>query len=65
MPGGRAAERAGDRRESTQVDANASMDRRRHKTLGCNYEQNVLALPRKDRPTATREDATGEDRLEM
>ena len=47
------------------MDANASMDRRRHKTLGCNYEQNVLALPRKDRPTATREDATGEDRLEM
>jgi transposase len=48
--------------DSTLVDANASMDSLRHKTLGCTYEEYVLALRRQDQPTATREDATAQDR---
>jgi transposase len=48
--------------DSTVVDANASMDSLRHKTLGCTYEEYILALRRQDQPTATREDAAAQDR---
>jgi transposase len=48
--------------DSTLVDANASMDSLRHKTLGCTYEEYVLALRRQDQPTATREEAAAQDR---
>jgi hypothetical protein len=48
--------------DSTQVDANASMDSLRHKTLGCTYEEYVVALRRQDRPAATREEAAAQDR---
>lgn len=48
--------------DSTLVDANASMDSLRHKTLGCTYEEYILALRRQDQPTATREDAAAKDR---
>ena len=48
--------------DSTLVDANASMDSLRHKTLGCTYEEYILALRRQDQPTATREEAAAEDR---
>src|SRR5436190_11673298 len=48
--------------DSTLVDANASMDSLRHKTLGCTYEEYVLALRRQDQPTATREEAAADDR---
>ena len=46
----------------TLVDANASMDSLRHKTLGCTYEEYILALRRQDQPTATREEAAAQDR---
>jgi transposase len=48
--------------DSTQVDANASMDSLRHKTLGCTYEAYVLALRRQDQPDATARDAKNADR---
>jgi transposase len=48
--------------DSTLIDANASMDSLRHKTLGCTYEEYVLALRRQDAPRATREDAKAADR---
>lgn len=48
--------------DSTLVDANASMDSLRHKTLGCTYEEYIVALRRQDQPTATREEAAAEDR---
>jgi transposase len=48
--------------DSTQVDANASMDSLRHKTLGCTYEEYVLALKRQDQPEATPSEAKAADR---
>jgi transposase len=48
--------------DSTLVDANASMDSLRHRTLGCTYEEYVLALRRQDQPQATREEAQAADR---
>jgi transposase len=48
--------------DSTLVDANASMDSLRHKTLGCTYEEYVLALRRQDRPEATVAEAKTADR---
>jgi transposase len=48
--------------DSTVVDANASMDSLRHKTLGCTYEEYILALRRQDRPEATPAEAVAEDR---
>lgn len=48
--------------DSTLVDANASMDSLRHKTLGCTYEEYIVALRRQDQPTATREEAAAQDR---
>src|SRR5438270_681230 len=48
--------------DSTLVDANASMDSLRHKTLGCTYEEYIVALRRRDQPTATREEAAAQDR---
>jgi transposase len=48
--------------DSTQVDANASMDSLRHKTLGCTYEEYVLALKRQDQPEATSSEAKAADR---
>jgi transposase len=48
--------------DSTQVDANASMDSLRHKTLGCTYEEYIVALKRQDEPKATREQAKAADR---
>jgi transposase len=48
--------------DSTLVDANASMDSLRHKTLGCTYEEYVVALRRQDEPQATREQARAADR---
>jgi transposase len=48
--------------DSTQVDANASMDSLRHKTLGCTYEEYIVALRRQDQPEATRAEAICEDR---
>lgn len=48
--------------DSTQVDANASMDSLRHKTLGCTYEEYILALRRQDLPDATRQEAADADR---
>jgi transposase len=48
--------------DSTLVDANASMDSLRHKTLGCTYEEYIVALRRQDQPSATREEAAAEDR---
>jgi len=48
--------------DSTLVDANASMDSLRHKTLGCTYEEYIVALRRQDQPTATREEAAAADR---
>jgi transposase len=47
--------------DSTQIDANASMDSLKHKTLGCTYEAYVLALRRQDQPDASREDAKTAD----
>jgi len=48
--------------DSTLVDANASMDSLRHKTLGCTYEEYIVALWRQDQPSATREEAAAQDR---
>jgi transposase len=48
--------------DSTQVDAHASMDSLRHKTLGCTYEEYIVALRRQDQPSATREEAAAQDR---
>lgn len=48
--------------DSTQIDANASMDSLKHKTLGCTYEEYVLALRRQDHPEASREDAKAADK---
>jgi transposase len=48
--------------DSTLIDANASMDSLRHKTLGCTYEEYVLLLRQQDQPEATREDAKNADR---
>src|SRR5438874_2540563 len=48
--------------DSTQVDANASMDSLRHKTLGCTYEEYVLALRRQDQPEATSSEAKAADK---
>jgi len=48
--------------DSTQVDANASMDSLRHKELGCTYEEYMLALGRQDTPDATKSKAMNTDR---
>jgi transposase len=48
--------------DSTMIDANASMDSLRHKTLGCTYEEYILALRRQDQPEATPGEAVAEDR---
>jgi len=48
--------------DSTQIDANASMDSLKHKTLGCTYEEYVLALRRQDQPEATRGEAKTADK---
>lgn len=48
--------------DSTQIDANASMDSLKHKTLGCTYEEYVLALRRQDEPEASREEAATADK---
>jgi transposase len=48
--------------DSTQVDANASMESLRHKTLGCTYEEYILALRRQDQPEATPAEAKAGDR---
>jgi transposase len=48
--------------DSTQVDANASMDSLRHKTLLCTYEEYVLALKRQDQPEATPSEAKTADK---
>lgn len=48
--------------DSTVVDANASMDSLRHRTLGCTYEEYILAVRRQDQPDATRADAVEADR---
>lgn len=48
--------------DSTLIDANASMDSLRHKTLGCTYEEYMVALKRQDQPSATKEEARTADR---
>jgi transposase len=48
--------------DSTLIDANASMDSLKHKTLGCTYEEYVLALRRQDQPEAGRDDAQNADK---
>jgi len=48
--------------DSTQIDANASMDSLRHKELGCTYEEYVLALRRQDAPDATKGEAIQADK---
>jgi hypothetical protein len=48
--------------DSTVVDANASMDSLRHKSLGCTYEEYMVALKRQDQPSATKEEARAADR---
>lgn len=48
--------------DSTQVDANASMDSLQHKTLKCTYEQYILALRQQDQPEAGAADAKRADR---
>lgn len=48
--------------DSTEIDANASMDSLKHKTLGCTYEEYVLALRRQDQPDANRDDAKRADK---
>lgn len=48
--------------DSTQIDANASMDSLIHKELGCTYEDYVLALRRQDMPDATRSEAMCADK---
>lgn len=39
--------------DSTQIDANASLDSLKHRTLGRTYEEHVLALRRQDQPDAS------------
>jgi len=48
--------------DSTQIDANASMDSLKHKELGCTYEEYMLALKRQDTPDATKGDAMNSDK---
>ncbi len=48
--------------DSTQIDANASMDSLIHKELGCTYEEYVLALRRQDLPDATKGEAISADK---
>ncbi|MHB9036782.1 MAG: IS1182 family transposase [Armatimonadota bacterium] len=48
--------------DSTQIDANASMDSLKHKELDCTYEEYVLALRRQDMPDATKGDAMSADK---
>jgi len=48
--------------DSTQIDANASMDSLSHKELGCTYEEYVLALRRQDTPDATKGEAMAADK---
>jgi transposase len=48
--------------DSTQIDAHASMDRLKHKTLGCTYEEYVLALRRQDQPEASCDEAKRADK---
>jgi hypothetical protein len=48
--------------DGTAIDANAGMDSLVHKTLGCTYEEFVLALRRQDKPEATKDDAKNADR---
>jgi transposase len=48
--------------DSTQVDANASMDSLQHKTLHCTYEQYILALRQQEQAEATAEEAKRADR---
>jgi transposase len=48
--------------DSTQIDANASMDSLRHKELGCTYEEYILALRRQDSPDATKGEAICADK---
>lgn len=48
--------------DSTQIDANASADSLRHRTLGCTYRDYVLALRRQDQPEATPTEAKAADK---
>jgi transposase len=48
--------------DSTQIDANASMDSLKHKELGCTCEEYMLALRRQDKPEATKGEAMSSDR---
>jgi transposase len=48
--------------DSSQVDANASMDSLKHKELGCSYEEFMLALRRQDHPEASKSEAREADR---
>lgn len=48
--------------DSTQIDANASMDSLKHKELGCTYEEYMLALRRQDAPDATKGEAMNSDK---
>lgn len=48
--------------DSTQIDANASMDSLHHKELGCTYEEFILALRRQDNPDATKGEAICADK---
>lgn len=48
--------------DSTQIDAHASMDSLKHKTLGCTYEEYVLALRRQDQPEASSDEAKNADK---
>jgi transposase len=48
--------------DSTQIDAHASRESLRHKTLGCTYEEYILALRRQDQPEATPAEAKAGDR---
>jgi hypothetical protein len=48
--------------DSTLVDANASMDSLRHKTLRLTYEEYIVVLRHQDQPSATREETAALDR---
>ena len=48
--------------DSTLIDAHASMDSLKHKTLGCTYEEYVLALRRQDQPDASVSEAKTADK---
>jgi transposase len=48
--------------DSTLIDAHASADSLRHKTLACTYDEYVLALRRQDQPEAGREEAKRADK---